>query len=494
MIERIGLELEMGVIGQRDGRSHAVTHYFEALANVKRQRGLQVVCSDLCGRTTSLDTVAGCSGLDNGYNLLETAFAPIPGGAGCLDRLAALVRQELKDVIQALDAEGAALLNASEHPDCAMDEAWYAAVRVDRPIYQELVGYRGWMHRVGIDAKAQNGPCTSVKVDQAARALNAMLALAPALIAIFANSPLEAGRETGLKENRLTIWDRMFAAARFPGDHFLQRMPPRPFEDLGDHYRWMFGAQTATRALPLELGQGYKSATSVFLEGDPPLAEFLRSDSWTGRSGPTAAPLTIRPRGGHFVYAQYAHFLDARWRYKVDQEPALDALLAAWDQPGGIEALLQACGVDGYIEGRAPGAVFADAQLIDELGPDIAATAPIAPSAVQLGLLSNLDQAEQLWRQWGWGTLRELRSAAIRDALADDRVRALAQDVLAVARAGLPEGERDWLGYAEQAVQTGRTGADRLLELWHAHAGRADRLVRIGEQRRVCVMEPPFRV
>lgn len=494
MAWRIGLEMEMGVISQHDGRSHAVTRYFEALAQVKRRHGQQVERIELHGRTIGLDTEAGCSGLDNGYNLLETAFAPVPGGAGCLDHLAGLVNQELKDVIQALDAEGAALLNASEHPDCPLDPQWYAAVRVDRPIYQELVGYRGWAHQVGIDAKAQNGPCTSVEVGQAVSALNTMLALAPALIAMFANSPLEAGRETGFKENRLTIWDRMFEHSRFRGDHFLQRMPARPFDDLGDHYRWMFGAQTASRALPLELGQGYKSAASVYLDGDPALNEFLRSGSWEGRSGPTATPLVMRPRGGHFVYAQYAHFLDARWRYQVEQEPPLDALLAAWDRPGGIETLLQSCGAMGYIEGRAPGAVFADAQLIDELGRDIAATAPVAPSAVQLGLLNNLTEAEQLWRQWGWETLRELRGAAIRAALDDDRVRALAQDVLAVARAGLPKDEQRWLAYAEQAVQARRTGADRLLELWQAYAGRPDRLARIGEQRRVCVIEPSFRV
>ena len=72
---------------------------------------------------------------------------------------------------------------------------------------------------MGIDAKAQNSPCTSVDVTQAARALNVVLALAPASIAIFANSPLENGRATGLKENRLTVWDRMFRHSRYAGDY-----------------------------------------------------------------------------------------------------------------------------------------------------------------------------------------------------------------------------------------------------------------------------------
>ena len=492
---RIGLELEMGVVRVADGRSHAVQRYFETLAVLKQARGLQPVRRLIGDRLAGLGTPEGESGLDNGYNLLETAFAPIDGGPGALDRLAAGVLRELREAEQALAAEGAALLNASQHPDCPLDPGWYAGARVDRPIYRELVGYRGWRHRVGIDAKAQNGPCTSVPVAQAARALNAILALSPALIALFANSPLESGRETGLKENRLTMWDRMFREARFPGDHDLQRLPPRPFRDLGDHYRWMFGPGTASRALPLELGRGYKSVTPVYLQGDPPLSAFLRSAGWDGRRGGAQGPaIRLLPQGAYFTYAQYAHFLDARWRYRVEREPELDALLRAWDRPEGLEALLQDCGAEGYIEGRAPGAVFADAQLLAESGAAVAASAPIAPSAVQLGLLNRLDDAERLWRDWGWERLRGLRAVAIRNALADGQVRALADEVLDVARSGLPSAERHWLDYAEHAVRTRRTGADRLLELWRDEAGRPDRLARVCERRRVCAIEPPFRV
>lgn len=491
---RIGLELEMGVVRMADGHSYAVSRYFDTLARLKQRRGLAVTSTRLGPRLVGLDCAEGHSGLDNGHNLLETAFAPISGGPGGLDRLAALVVQELREAEQALAAEGAALLNASEHPDCPLDAGWYAQTRTDRPIYRELVGYRGWKHQIGIDAKAQNGPCTSVPVGQAVRALNAMLALAPAGIALFANSPLESGRDTGLKENRLTLWDRMFRDTRFPGDHYLQRLPDRPFDDLGDHYRWMYGPGTASRALPLTLGQDYKTVTPVYLQGDPSLADFLQSAGWAGRCGDAGESIDLAPQGAYFVYGQYAHFLDARWRYRVDRNPDLHEVLSAWSRRGGVEELLLACGADGYIEGRAPGSVFADAQLLAEAGRPVAASAPIAPSAWQLGLLRNLDEAEHLWRRWGWGRLRDLRGVAIRDALDDDQVHALARETLAVARAGLPADERRWLDYADHAVQTRRTGADRLLDLWRAHAGRTDRLARVCEQRRVCVVGPSFRV
>lgn len=490
----IGLELEMAVVRVADGHSHAVTRYFDALAGLKQRRGLAVTETRLGARLVGLDTLEGHSGLDNGHNLLETAFAPITGGPGGLDRLAALVVQELREAEQALATEGAALLNASEHPDCSLGADWYARARTERPIYRELVDYRGWRHHLGIDAKAQNGPCTSAPVMQAVRALNVMLALAPAGIALFANSPLESGRDTGLKENRLTLWDRMFRDSRFPGDHYLQRLPDRPFNDLGDHYRWMYGAGTVSRALPLTLGQDYKTVAPVYLQGDPSLADFLQSAGWPGRCGETGQSIDLAPQGAYFVYGQYAHFLDARWRYRVDRDPELHELLSAWSRPGGIEELLLACGADGYIEGRAPGSVFADAQLLAEAGRAVAASAPMAPSAWQLGLLCNLDEAEQLWRQWGWGRLSGLRGVAIRDALDDDQVHALARETLAVARAGLPAGEQHWLDYADHAIQTRRTGADRLRGLWQDHAGQEDRLARVCAQRRVCVVEPSFRV
>lgn len=483
---KLGLEMEMAVAHRGSGRSHPVGGYFEALAGIKRARGEDAAVYPLGERAGGVSGPDGDSGVDNGYNLLETAFSPVRGGTGGLDRLGEKVARELRDARQALAREDAMLLNVSEHPDCSLDPDWYAAVRADRPIYRELVGYRGWLHRAGIDAKAQNGPCTSVGIGQAARALNAVLALAPACIALFANSPLQAGRVTGLKENRLTLWDRVFRHARFTGDHWLQRLPERPFDDLGDYFRWMFGAHTASRALSMVPSQGYKSAATVYLAGNPSLRRFLESAQWPGRRADTGELVMLRPHSGYFEYSQFAHFLDARWRYRLAGPVPLDDLLAAWMRPGGIEDLHGRHGADGYIEGRACGAVFADAQLRDEAGIDVASTAPLSPSAVQFGLMRNLDEAERLWRDWGWLRLRGMRDVAMREALDDDTVHALARDVLDVARAGLPEGERRWLGYADHVLQTRRTGADRLLDLWRAAPGsRAEKLAYVCARREV---------
>lgn len=486
--ETLGLELEMGVVDHRSGQSRCVTDaYFERLAEIKRRRGERTRLETLENRTVNLSGPLGNSGLDNGFNLLETSFAPVRREEGGLDTLATRVYQELSDVLAALEAENLTLLNASEHPACTPDLAWRRRARVPRPIYRDWVEERKWRHFVGMDAKAQNGPCVSIDIQHAARALNVILALASAFIALFANSPLAAGKESGLKEHRLTLWEEMFREARFPEDLRLCRLPARPFSGLGDYFRWMFGATTACQAMPLAMTgspntkESYKSIPTFHLENHPSLERFLHSPSWPGRRE-GQEPVEIQPCGEHFVYSQFAHFLDARWRYTLATIPDLETLLAAWKEPDGLEELFSRHGARGYIEGRSPGSVLPDAQLAKEAGWEVAATAPLSATALQLGLLQNLAQAEALLRSRGWNKLRALRPRAIQFALDDDEVYALATDTLAIARAGLTANERRWLAYAEYALKTRRTAADRMLALWREVSFDLRKLV---EQRTV---------
>ncbi|MGB3289880.1 MAG: glutamate-cysteine ligase family protein, partial [Burkholderiaceae bacterium] len=457
---RLGMEIEMVVAHARTGASLPVDAYFSALRGIKREKG--VASRDIMqgGRCIGLHTDAAECGLDNGFNLLETALAPVDDdGPQGLNRLAALAHQELADTLRALEADGACILNASEHPDCPRDAHWYAKVCVPRPIYRELIGHRGWHHWEGIDAKAQNGANTSVPVERAILALNVAIALAPASLALFANSPLESGRETGFKENRMTIWPRVFGPARFPGDALLCRYPARPFRDLGDFFHWMFGAGTVTRGLPLEPSYDYKSVPTVLLDGDPCLADFLHAPSWRGRRGDDGSAVELVPDARHFEYSQIGQFLDARLRYRLDTLPPLGELLEAWRREGGLESLFAACGAQTYIEARAPGAGFADECLLREAGEAPARSLLAAPTALQKGLLANLDEAWRLVSEWGWQALGALREPAMRVGQDDARVKALCAQVLSVARAGLSPSDGHWLAYPDYVLASGRCGA-----------------------------------
>lgn len=462
---RLGIEMEMVVADARTGATASVDQYFHALSKIKAAQHIDSVYVCLDGRCTAIRTKYAECGLDNGFNLLETALNPVKGGAGGLGRLAVAAQRELNDTLHALQADGLTVLNSAQHPACRTDACFYDQMRVPRPIYDELVHYRGWVHREGIDAKAQNGANTAVAIDQAAQALNVVIGLAAAGIALFANSPLEAGRPTGLKENRLTLWPRVFGPARFQGDFELQRFPQRPFYDLGDYFRWMFGAGTVSRSLPLD-GGNYKTSNTAVLDGDPSLSEFLHAPYWDARRLADNASVRLQPESRHFVHSQIAVFLDGRFRYTLDRLPPLDCLLAAWRRDGGLETLFADCGVDGYIEGRAPGANFADSVLLQEAGHDVAQGVLVGPSALQLGVLNNLPDALNLVHDWGWSELGRMRGVAIRHGLDDARIRALCAAVLDVARGGLPASDHRWLNYVEYVIDSGRNGADRLLTSW----------------------------
>lgn len=486
-MEKLGLEMEMVVADAATGRSHAVNGYFEALARRKAARGLATQYKRVGGRIIALATEGQVSGLDNAFNHLESALGPIRGGAGGLRRLETAVRAELADVIEALAEEGALLLNTSEHPDCPLHDAFYRAVRAPKPIYDYWIEHRGWRHSEGIDAKAQNGPTTSIPVRDGARALNVMLGVAPALIALFANSPLEAGAVTGLKENRLSIWPRMFRAARYASDRRLSRPPEAPFQDLGAYFRWIYGDDTVMHTVPVTTVDGYKEAAHTARPcRAPSLQVFLASAEWPGIACDSGQEVILRPSAAHFEYLQFSPFIDARFRFRYGSTPALSELLAAWRRPGGIEDLLAGHDTDAYIEGRVPGANFPDSATLAEIGAPHAASVVMSPAAIQAGLLANLGAAEQLLRDWGWQRLCGLRAPAIEQALEHADVHTLAGEVLCVARAGLAPEDRAYLGYADWVWRNRRAGADRSLEWWRSwHGDPADRLAAYAQRFRV---------
>lgn len=488
MAPSLGVELEMPVVRLDDGTSHGVGNYFRALHGLKARRGEAAALAFLKGREVAVEAPLVHSGLDNAFNNLESAIGPVvePDLARALERLDALMRQEFDDVAVALATEGAALVNVSQHPAAPVDAATYRRLRAPRPIYDEWVGWRRWDHAAGIDAKAHNGPTTGVAAGDAVMALNVVLAAAPALIALFANSPFEAGRPSGLKETRLTLWPRMFARPRHAGDARLHRLPDAPFRDLRDYFTWMHGPGTAMHVLPLPLpGDGaYKGAgAAARLAGEPPLLDFLRGPPRPARRLPDGGTVTVTPHLRHLEWSQFAHFLDARIRFAFAAPlPELENFHAAWRRDGGLEALFEESLAHCYIEGRAPGTNLPDAELLAEAGLAVTASVLTSPSAIQAGLLSNLDGAGRWLKGLDWRALAALREAAMRDGLAGRAagiaVADLCRQVLQLAAEGLPARCRWMLAYPEWVLGTGRTGADRALAAFAAMPGSPEERLR----------------
>ncbi|XKH36716.1 glutamate-cysteine ligase family protein [Azospirillum doebereinerae] len=489
----LGLELEFAVVERTGGGTHDAGAVFHTLRQRRTALGEPVTDMTGGGRLMGLYGPDGVFSVDNGFNNLEYAFAPIGrqfghDGGGHLNRLARIVRREVNAVLDALADNGAAALNLAEHPATVIDEALYRRIRAPKPIYTHWVEDRGWRHDQGIDAKAQNGPTTGVTADGAVPALNLILWAAPAMIALFANSPFEAGAPTGLLENRLTLWPRMFGAAHAPGDRRLHQPPPEPFTDLAGYFRWMHGPGTAMQVIPAGRG-GYKGYdTMLRIEGDPPLFDFLAGPPRMARPLGGGEARLVRPDAAHAEHQQFAQFLDARIRFRFEETPPLGDFLAALEGAGALEALFARCGADLYIEGRACGANFPDAELLDLPDPRIAASVVLAPAALQKGLMANPQAWARLSALAPWEALPALRDAAIRDGLRGEgaglTLRAFANRVVEEAALGLADEEHWMLAYPLHALTAGRNGADRALARYEALCGHpAERIRRIAAER-----------
>lgn len=472
----LGLELEMPVVCKATGSSYPVVSYFDTLYALKKEKNAGAEMISMCGRPLEIRVPKIVSGVDNAYNNLESAFGPLYFEQADLNRLYDLVCDELQLVFQALDSEGATVVNFSQHPDVRLTPEYYKNVCCPKPIYEYWVGYRGWSHHVGVDAKAHNGPTTGIAPGEAVRALNLLLRASSAFIAFFANSPFEGGEVTGFMENRLHIWERMFQSACYPCDRKLHVIPERPFRDLKDYFLWMFGPGTNMQFVVSRNTKDYKKPGCMYLiAGDPPLLEFLQGKSWPGRVlGKSDEHCEIHPSMRHFEFLQFCQFIDARIRYGFSEEPSVEDFLTAWERKQGLERFFEETAAYCYIEGRVSGANFPDAELAD-LGGNIAESVVLSPSALQAGLLRNLSRAEARLGKYAWQDLLGLRSQAIRHGIRAEyngiSVEDVCRDVLECAGEGL-EAEEHWaMSYAEHVLCSKMNGADRALAAYDATTG-----------------------
>ena len=492
----LGVELEMPTAHIRTGRTHPVGPFFRHLGEIMARRGVSTRLLQAGGVDHGLQSSRGLHSLDNGYNNLESSLGPVPGSAESLDALALMISEELRDVAEALELEEAMVINFSEHPCVHVDEAFYRAVRAPKSIYDYQVLHRGWNHMSGFDAKAHNSPCTAIPLEQAVEAMNCLLALAPVFIALYANSPLEAGRLTENKENRLTIWPRQLDCSRMPGDRKLHRSPTRPFRNLADYLTWMFGPGTQMWFAALA-GQGKNPQELYLVQGDPPLLDFLRGSSrlavpWGG--GPE---VPVTPELSHLAYHQFTQYSDCRLRYGLNGDgPDLETFLAVLDErPHDLERLIEPHLAYCYLEGRAAGANYPDRELMDAAGEETAASVAVSPSALQYGLLRNLDRTKRLVARYAWSDLLGLRRQTIIHALKGEyggiRADRLCAQALEIAGEELDSRQAWMAAYPEHVLQTGKTGADRALErLEQLPGGMEDRIRQLVLERGLIPVRP----
>jgi len=475
----LGAEIEMPVIDQTGATGLVDERYFAALRVL---HGAGARAETLHGRTHAIVTPLAVSGIDNGWNLLETAHAPVQAGEGALSLLAQRMRDDIVYVGQALAVQDLRLTSLAQHPTAGSGAELYRRAVAPKPIYHYLTSRRGWSHAAGIDAKAQNGPTTGTTPDDAVTTLNLLLATAPAFIALFANSPFENGQRSGLMETRMTLWSRMVSSSRFQADCARVGLPPRWFTSLGEYFAWTFAPGTVMHAVPAG-GGGYKGNTTLFEPGDGQMSAipFLAGGPVQARSVQTGAQATLTPGAGHFEFLQWSNFLDFRLRFAFcAAAPHAAELSAALCEPARFLPLFRDHFSNLYIENRCTGATFADPDLVERAPRGAQASCMIAPLALQAGLTKAASvHGADFCARWSVAQVARLREQAIRHALSPVKsgteaagLQAFCAEVLDLAGSYLSGADTEHLRYAEWVLETGLTGAQRAID-HHLRMGKA---------------------
>lgn len=490
-----GAEVEK-VFSDADGQPHAVdTSYFQRLSEIARHRGddpkLESVSNQVIGVTNSL----GCETLDNSFILGESSVWPaISEDEGGLSTLNEVLNHQLRDVQVALSGSGGFVLNFSNHPLVTIDEATYQRYVAPKPVYDFLRNVRGWDHKSGIDAKAQNSPSIGVSAENAVEALNISMAISAAAIALFANSPFEQGRLSTHQESRLKLWDEIFKKSPWSGDQRTTQMPDRPFHSLKDYFTWMFDDDTSMYFVVKDKGIPSKdekgNVALLRIEGDPSLLRFMQGGEWKGLEYNTSEHHTIIPEMSHFEAMQFTQFSGARIRYKFkDEIPEVEEFREALQGPDSqVDEFFTRHAKYIYIEEREPGANFPDREIFDTMGLVPAMSVVISPAALYVGAIRNAASAKELINKYGWSELKELRDAAIINGLeatgAGIAVKQLCDDVLEVAHNGLRQEEQWMLSYPDSVLRTGKNGAQRAINRYEElTATPPERIAQIATER-----------
>ena len=499
-----GVEIEKPVSNKTTAQSHPVSQkFFKRLKNAADKRNVKphyhfsdnkpkvilgVVSNDL-----------GEQGLDNGFNLLESSL----NYQYSLSDLQKAVGIDLKSTQEALSSEGATITNMSIHPLCKRDMKTYRKMVAPKGIYK-YIWHRGWDHTAGIDARAQNSPTTGVSVYQAVDAVSVIIAAGAAFIALFANGPFEEGKKSIYKEARLNMWNKMMGHSKVKGDLMTTKFPPHRFKNLAQYFNWMFGKDTQIYFVLARNNNSsdYKNIGDKILipKGNLSVLEYLSKKKWVSywfkeidKKNPKEEMLT--PSISDLEILQYTQFTGARIRFKLKNQnnfPIDDFLKACKEESNKVEDIFDEFGEYFYIEGRDPGANFPDQEILGA-GEKIAKSVVISPSAIQAGLLNNLQGVSRYINQFPWSQLSNLREVAAKDGLqgkvVDLTIEEFTRNILDLASEGLNAEEQWMLAYPRWVLETKQNGADRAINFVRKHKkGSLNAIVDLVKQRKIVLV------
>ena len=443
------------------------TEYFATLQQIKGRRsviGATVLYDG--GIPVGVKSDWGVEGLDGSFHLGESSTIPVSDKDGGLTELSRRALVELNECQEAIGAVGGAVLNMSNNPLIARTQENVDRYSIPRP-HSYAREVRGWDHSATIDASTQNSPSTSVSSFEAADAMNVILGLGSAFVALYANSPFYQGSVSGVQETRLRMWKQYFGSSTVPGDKYLFSAPPRPFRTLREYFTWIYDAPRSLYFVTDSPKPG-TTEVPVIIDEEPSVMAFAHSEAMAGKTYPDNQSIIVRPKLRHIERNQFMQFYGARLRFAFTDGgvPPSEFLSAMEGKSTEVEQFMDDMTDCMYIEGRDPGTNFADAMFADT-APEAAASMYISPSALQAGLIANTTGSRKILDQFDWDTLVGLREEAIRSGMEAEykgaKVKHLVELALEAAAEGIGVDNHWMLEYPLHVLRTGVNGAARAL-------------------------------
>lgn len=416
------------------------------------------------------------AGYDCVASIIELAIGPYENLAD-LHKATSTTYNELMDIVA---KDNASVLNFAELPNQPVSKDAYNKQALDKTFYYYMRDVRGFSHYVGVDGKTQLSPSTGIEIKKAMNALNLITKLSPLFIALYANSPFEEGKDTGVAENRLSLWEREFATSIFPQDKELYCNPKTLFTSWKHYFEWMYGRNIPFFALCADKEQGFKVNHELcYLTDAPDMMTFLRKDNWKAKDVCTHKELRIKPHIKDFIDQQFLLFSDARARYNFDcEKTSIKEFLYAFDKgPDFFEDYVAELFTYAYIENRVSGSCSPDRQLKEMLQSEednILKSVHISISALQAGILRNAEAIEKYLESIAYFESYDMyKDEAIKFALQGHvkgiNIVSTFLEIVKQARQACNATEEKYFSYIEYSLEEKVCGADRARNLIKQH-------------------------
>lgn len=322
----------------------------------------------------------------------------------------------------------------------------------------EKIWYRGYLHIAGLEGGhsmfhniAAHQVCIDVSYDELIPALNMLNGIAPATVALFANSgwgEWKTQKHHSMREYRWKKWTREQPE--------IAGMPPRPFTSFRDYltYNW---------SIPMR--PSHKDGTLHVIEPAPTIEEFLRGSQWEAMDVGRGEPSMIRPSIEDVNLCNMYIWTQARPKFYFKGDARLEDLLAAYDS--GDEAL------DAFAREHVE-KLYIEVRNIAAQPWEQALAAP----AFITGLVEELPAAEITLEQYSWEELRNLHERTVENSMKVDAVIPLAQELVKIAQRGLQNRgfqEEQYITCLQERIHTRMSPAEEAIQI--AETGGAEEII-----------------